>query len=484
DAGVAYALVDDRHFLAAGFEREQLHQPWHTESDGRGLDLFAIDERLRYLIPFRPPGEAVQYFRDLRERGHGLAILADDGEKFGGWPGTRELVYGRGWLLDFLGAMERMVAAGEMRLVSFQRALAEIPVGGLAYLPTASYREMEGWSLPDPAARRLQMLENELGEERLRGPDGALVRGSHWRNFLVKYPESNRMQKKASALSRLCRARGNPVEARRAIGRAQCNDAWWHGVFGGLYLPHLRHAIWRELARAESLLRHDESLEWEVVDADADGHDEILIHSSAFSATISPRRGGALEEYSVFGSGVNYADALTRRREAYHRVEEVTVPDDHAGTASIHEIQSAARLKELPPVDRHPRALFVDRITMPDGLDGSPGTVDPWWAGATVAREPVVEKDEEGTLALTLTTPVDAPVRVRKQYRFGPNGLLQVSVDWHADDAPESAVFALELSLGHPLGLTCSPGAEMVRYPITTVSMSERGFDHTVQGEA
>ena len=69
DAGVRYALVDDRHFLVTGFESEQLHAPFWTESDGRRLALFPIDERLRYLIPFRPPEETAQYLRELRATG-------------------------------------------------------------------------------------------------------------------------------------------------------------------------------------------------------------------------------------------------------------------------------------------------------------------------------------------------------------------------------------------------------------------------------
>ena len=97
-AGVEYALVDDRHFLVTGFERSQLHTPWITESDGRRVALFPIDERLRYLIPFPPPSETATYLRELAAAGHRLAVLADDGEKFGGWPGTLDWVYRRGWL--------------------------------------------------------------------------------------------------------------------------------------------------------------------------------------------------------------------------------------------------------------------------------------------------------------------------------------------------------------------------------------------------
>src|SRR6266550_3498742 len=87
EAGVEYALVDDRHFLASGFRHDELHRPHHTESDGQRVGLLAIDERLRYLIPFRPPEETAAYLKQLRAQGHGLAVLADDGEKFGGWPG-------------------------------------------------------------------------------------------------------------------------------------------------------------------------------------------------------------------------------------------------------------------------------------------------------------------------------------------------------------------------------------------------------------
>ncbi len=96
DAGVRSVLVDDRHFLVSGFEREQLHEPWTTEHSGRRVTLVPIDERLRYLVPFRPPAETVEYLRQLRGEGRPLAVLADDGEKFGGWPGTREWVYDEG----------------------------------------------------------------------------------------------------------------------------------------------------------------------------------------------------------------------------------------------------------------------------------------------------------------------------------------------------------------------------------------------------
>ncbi|MFI5311414.1 MAG: alpha-amylase/4-alpha-glucanotransferase domain-containing protein, partial [Gemmatimonadales bacterium] len=364
-AGVRYVLVDDRHFLVTGFQREQLHVPWRTESDGAALTVLAIDERLRYLIPFRPTEEIAAYFRDLRAAGHPLAVFADDGEKFGGWPGTRDWVYGRGWFDRFYDTLDELVADGTVRLAGASEALVAVPPGGLAYLPTASYREMEAWALPAKPALRLAAFEEEVGAERMAGPDGALVRGSHWRNFLTKYAESNRLQKKTSALSVLCRKRGDPPAARRAIARAQCNDALWHGVFGGLYLPHLRGALWRQLAIAERALRAGEALAAESVDLDADGADEVWVHSDRFSAVVAPARGGALVDFTRFGAGTNLADTLTRRLEAYHLQRPhaaARAEGEREGAPSIHAIEAALLLESPPPVDLDDRAIGVARV--------------------------------------------------------------------------------------------------------------------------
>src|SRR5437870_6904989 len=75
-AGVRYALVDDRHFLVSGFTRDRLHAPFWTEAGGHRVALFPIDERLRYLIPFKPPADTVAYLRELRDAGQALARVA------------------------------------------------------------------------------------------------------------------------------------------------------------------------------------------------------------------------------------------------------------------------------------------------------------------------------------------------------------------------------------------------------------------------
>jgi hypothetical protein len=487
DAGVRYALVDDRHFVVCGFPRERLHAPYWTESDTRRVALFPIDERLRYLVPFRPPEETASYLQGLRAAGHQLAVLADDGEKFGGWPGTREWVYEQGWLDRFVHTIGELVARGEVRLSTLGQALAEVPSGGLAYLPTASYREMEGWSLPPEPALRLNRLEQDLGEERMAGPDGALVRGSHWRNFLAKYPESNRMHKKMQALSTLCRRRADPPEARRAIGRAQCNDAYWHGVFGGLYLPHLREAIWRNLADAEARLRAGQGLAWEVLDLDGDGHDEIWVHSDRCSVIVSPWRGGAVEDLTLFGAGINFANVLTRRLEAYHvtALHQGGGPDGAGGGApSIHDLEEGLRLAEQPPVDVDDRAIFVDRVLPGDlSLDAyARGGYAPVRSWARAAAHFQIA-DGPGGIEIRLGFHAEgAPLR--KTLHVAADGRVAVDYEWPAVTDPEHAVFAVELSLFRPLVLTGDPEPDRWKFPIETVAKSERGLDRTCQGES
>lgn len=507
DAGVDYVLVDDRHFVASGFPRDQLHQPFRTESGGKSLGVFAIDENLRYFLPFHPPEDTVSYLRELRVSGKRLAVAADDIEKFGGWPGTRQWVYERGWLDDFIRAMKRMEEEDEVRLATFGQALAALPSGGPAYLPSSSYREMEEWALPPEAFHRLEELKRAIGEERFSQGDSPLIRGSHWRNFLVKYPESNRMHKKALAVSILCRERGDPPEVRRAVGAAQCNDVYWHGVFGGLYLRHLRDAVWQKLAEAEWHLRAGEGLAWEQTDLDLDGHEELWIHSAHFSALVSPVRGGAVEELTLFPAGVNLANTLTRRREAYHQL--AVEPEDGAreenrahgeggsSTApSIHELEGIFRFTKLPPVDADDRALFQERILRGD-LEFEAyqrGGYEPLHSWAT--QELKILAVDEGQAAGS-GEGEDSPPRwvevclvdseegaFEKRIRFGSDGAVEVRYGWDPSGFPADAFFTTELSLGAEADVLAVPDSATWRFPISTFSKSERGFDETVQGES
>src|SRR2546422_10752896 len=42
--------------------------------------------------------------------------------------------------------------------------------------------------------------------------------------------------------------------ARQELYRGQCNCSYWHGAFGGLYLPHLRNAVYAHLIAADTAI--------------------------------------------------------------------------------------------------------------------------------------------------------------------------------------------------------------------------------------
>jgi len=326
-AGVEYVLVDDFHFIKAGLTSGALGGYYTTEDCGNTVKIFPGSEALRYLIPFRPIEDVEAHLGTMQKTlgQGGAAIYGDDGEKFGIWPGTHKLVYRDGWLRRFFELVTSMDGVEPITLGGY--AAAAPPIGRV-YLPTCSYMEMGEWSLPAEAAREyhavVESLEGESGEK------GAwrFMQGGTWRGFFAKYPESNWMHKRMLMASRLLEekreegkvAREDIDRAAASLYRAQCNDAFWHGIFGGLYLPHLRTEVYRSIITAERLLTGGDEIGVGVEqrDIDADGRDEVIIRSGGARLFLSPHEGGAAFELDNRRLGVNAMNVLTRWPEAYH----------------------------------------------------------------------------------------------------------------------------------------------------------------------
>jgi len=360
-AGLNYITVDDTHFREVGID--ELAHYYITEEEGWKLNIFPISEELRYLIPFRPPLVALDYLRSFyTEKENRVLVLADDGEKFGGWPHTYRAVYEEGWLEDFLELLS--ASTDWLQTVTFSEYMQISPPRGLAYLPASSYREMKEWSQ------------------------------GFWRNFLVRYPESNRMHKKMLAvrqrIDQMDKTRNGEeakYEALQHLWAGQCNCAYWHGVFGGLYLNFLRAGIWENLVRAEEVaertLHHGlPFLEIRREDRDYDGQEEVVVITDRFSMLFAPHWGGSMWEFSWRPGAVNFLDTLTRREESYHReIAEKILENTEAGenegkingsreneggVKSIHEIDigsmSTLELKNYLRYDSYPRGGLVEHF--------------------------------------------------------------------------------------------------------------------------
>lgn len=342
-SGVGYTLVDDNHFLLSGFEPEQLFGYYRVEDLSDGVDVFPGLENLRYLIPFRSVDEILDFLRGAAARHPaGMAMMGDDLEKFGIWPGTFKHCYTDGWLERFFTALEScadwlaMTPPGEFRRL--HRPL------GCAVLPAASYSEMMEWALPTQARLRVEALAREFAD---RPGVARFLRRGLWRNFAVKYPEADLLARKMRFLSRrlsdaetlLLRGdRSWLSEARRHLLRAQCNDAYWHGIFGGLYSPHLRDAVWSELVAAERLMDRDRlGPRSAAAGLGSTSRQELYFTSDRYSALLDPADGATLASLDFRTAGCSLINSIARRPEAYHQklAQAAAAPFD--GFGSIHD---------------------------------------------------------------------------------------------------------------------------------------------------
>ena len=341
-SGIRYVTVDDYHFLCTGVPATALDGFYTTEEEGGRLDLFPINEGLRYRLPFAPAADAVSYLEGLAARGDQAAIYFDDIEKFGIWPDTYDWVYTRGWLVEFL---ERVLASPAIVTSTYAEFQARHPGRGLVYLPTASYSEMNEWTLPAPAARRYASLVKRARDNLQLDEERPFLRGGIWRNFLSRYAEANWMHKRMLELS--YRLATHPVFADRSdlrglLHNAQANDAYWHGLFGGLYLPHLRRAVWRHLLELECAL--GAPTQASAADFDCDGQVEHFLRNEHQIAVLRDDGTGGLHEWSSLVLHHNFGDTLRRYAEHYHLAvvhpdvrDPRTAENADAGITSAHD---------------------------------------------------------------------------------------------------------------------------------------------------
>ncbi len=328
-AGVKYTILDDTHFIASGIAPDALDGYYITEDQGMPVRLFPNPQTMRNAIPWKSVSAIESLFHHMAEQSMGaprLAMLADDGEKFGSWPDTYDRLWRRGYMERLMAMLEANSDWLEMVHPS-EYMQREAPLGRV-YLPTASYAEMMEWALPAHRSARLHALRHEL---QLAGEDEILsyMQGGTWRSFAAKYPEANSFQKKMLRVHRKIRdAAGllGPHTTEIALDQlwmGQCNCGYWHGLFGGLYLADIRSAIYQHLIRAETIA--DSALPSRdprvtVTDFDCDGRDEVLVETAHMDVYVAPHDGGSIFEWDFKERPFNVVDTLARRPEAYHEL--------------------------------------------------------------------------------------------------------------------------------------------------------------------
>lgn len=528
--GIEHVIVDDYHFISSGFSKESLYGYYQTEQDGDTMKIFPIDQKLRYIVPYKEVPEIDEYLNTIPDHRDHAAVIFDDGEKFGLWPDSHEWVYTKGWLtrfLEYLTSQEHVISAHFGEFTQKEKPL------GIVYLPSVSYHEMGEWALFADKIEELEKVKNTLKADGLQDLGEIYVKGSIWQNFLVKYPEANRMHKRSLALAKKSQEFNDPA-FNEIVCKTQVNDALWHGIFGGLYLPNLRNNLYHYITEATLYL--DKLMKTEYPAAEKalfayDGYDKITLRTAAVNAIFDTRDNGQMVAFENRTGCFNYQNTLARHREGYH-VKMLAPPaaakaEPEEGKteeiATIHEavLEVDDNVRELLHFDWYNRNSFIDHVV--ENFDAGAFADCAFQELSDLTNRPaddyVLEKDGaavtffknggifEGEtkhacrltkhFAITdkdeLKFNIDLKGDFHKSYtyvlefNFHFNDFNRISINDHAltpDFALKNYAFTISDDNAKALKLTFDKEVELYAAVISTVSQSEKDVDLTAQGLA
>ena len=496
-ARVDFTMLDDTIFESAGVLDSSCFTPYSVESRGHSVEIFPMQRKLRYWMPFKSIATTISFLRRAHGEGREIALFADDGEKFGAWPTTYDRVFKDGWLDGFFKAVAREQDNGTLATVKLSEYLKENHPCKQTYLPSAAYPEMMEWSL---AFNHPKVVENQ----------------GFWRLFLSKYPESARIYSKMLWTSKLVHS-VRSIPALIELWKGQCNDAYWHGIFGGLYAAILRKTTFEHLIRAQVIsekLRHQG--DWISCDK---LRRYTIVNTRNLCISISPTLGGSITELDFKPKYVNMFDTLSRRPERYHKQLKLQKATSGRKTVrSIHETPRATEmgLENFLSYDRYDKTSFVDFLvdaetdqesfTRQDFKEVAPfaGQVYQW---QIFKQSNLVKAHLERIVQLVSTS-----ISLGKEYKILPDS-DQVLVKYSITASNNlSCKFVPELNLGcladskfaqnYSRADSTSAGRAEILYPeigiraivrapksskiamipIWTVSQSEKGFERNLQG--
>lgn len=519
-AGIQYTVMDDYHFQCAGFDEEILDGYYMSEEGGNEIGLFPISKKLRYAIPFLNVDAAIKAIKSFDREENSAAIIFDDAEKFGMWPGTHEWVYEKGWLDSFVRAV---LADEAIQTMHYGEYYEQERTRGIAYLPNVSYYEMGEWSLRADDALRLEAFKEEMGHERYEKEGVKFLKGGIWKNFFVKYEESNRIHKRTLELSK-AREGVKKSAFDAALYKAQTNDALWHGVFGGLYLPNLRDNAYKYLIEAENVRYGKKS----VIASDQnelDGFEKVKAVTPKYIFRFDGAHGGQLVEFDSRKACFNWQNTLTRRKEAYHQrllenkpAKEANPPAEE-GIDTIHHaaVDIDDTLRDAIIYDWYLKNSFVDHISDDNfnadnfrhcnfqeygdfsnqGFDVSlekkkvtfsrdGGLYFPQ-KSKTVLKKEFRPNDSGFGFEINLDTEAKGNFKyvLEHNFHFADYETLSVNGDILGENGVYTQVQALELydmHLKQKIIIRLDTVCDIYYFQLKTLSQSEHGFDLSVQG--
>ncbi len=515
-AGIEYTLEDYLGFLNAGIPKEEISGYYSVEFEGSVTRVFPINLELRDSIPFSGHVSAVNSIVRVSGQNSGrLGVFGDDCEKFGAWPGTYDLSYRKNWIEKFLRLAERK-GVETWKLSDYMDSFTS---SGQVYLPSCSYPEMMRWAMNPSSQRKVRRLLKDPG---IKGQQ--FIMGAPWRNFLTRYAESKQLYWKIKFVSTLVAEAGEDEEMLRFLYRGEANDALWHGVFGGIYLPILRMNSYSSLIRAQ-VLAEEKSGKVEYADTfapDTEGNSSALSTGHLWAA-IDHTSGLELSELDYRKKGYNVMDTVTRMEEAYHASLARVMKKGQRTDGRIDSGIYARKPLSIGSIvyDLSPRRSFRDRLfsTRNEVYRGESSSA-PKIRNAS-SPQYIASDDHFGVFRDYHIVEGEHMVKVGKKIlleRRGPTAMVEYSIE-DLDNLPRHYVFGSEITLsslaldgshinvnGKSLdsieekmfggaeiavdypsrGLRISVNAHQADrtlvYPVRTVSNSEAGLETILQG--
>ena len=521
-AGYEYTVLDDNHLRGAAVRDEDMWGTYVVDDRGRMLSVFGAEQGLRYLIPWRPVPEVIEHLRrHATPDGRRLGMMGDDGEKFGAWPDTYEYCWGKdGWVERFFSALE--AESSWLTTVRPSDWLDQQPPLGRIAVPASSYVEMTEWALPPDEALVFHEL---LADARRRSdPAARFLRGGTWRAFQARYREINDLHKQMLRVSAGVEAMAPGALRERALDhlyRGQSNDCYWHGLFGGVYIVHMRMATLAELIAAEDLVAGESAVSG-VGDHDLDGLDEALLGTPGQTVLVDVAEGAGIGSWDLRASRVALASVMRRRPEAYHQALRAMEAAETRGqkaagktATSIHDVLLAKEsgLSAALVYDDHERRSGLVRLISVDGRQVGNFVNGPWKVEQQTSRQLTASRTD-GSVTLRKTISLDGDrmdpdlsVSVSASAGSGGfEGLLEVEMNVNlsggggnpeayyrvADgetrhSAAGSVPAGTDLAFGNryegvDVRAIADPPAETAWWPVETVSNSEAGFERMYQG--
>ena len=318
ESGLKYTIIDEHHIS----NKPPVKGYYNSESEGRTIGVFSISQTLREMIPNVAPQKVIDYIiSQASDNNQDVLVFMENGEKFGIYPDSESHLE---WLNEFFILLNQN--QDQIIMTTFENYWKHHMPLGLVYPTEGGYPEMDTWA----------SSMNGFGKG--------------WRSFLMKYPESNWMHKRMCQISRKIETLSCTGKAKKSIRNIKkqfwagtSHDAYWHGIHGGIYLPHLRNATWSNLIKAETavdnhLYNLSGQVYQELADINRDGYNDVTVTTKKLKVVFDSSIMGGMEELDFKPAHVNLCNNISCHPELFHR-----------------------EMDEKPVYDNHPRYSLIER---------------------------------------------------------------------------------------------------------------------------